>query len=158
MVQKSALWGPTMRRVAAGIIVALIGIGAVAVGFARTSAEDVMSRGAAVPGEIVAISSGGVEIEFSLAQERMRAMARPADRTSFEVGEFVWVSVLREDPSHIVIHDTEEATSWTVTGLLVSGGVAVIVGVGIMLMHLVSTPGAGTYSEFTWTWERHGGA
>jgi Flp pilus assembly protein CpaB len=149
-----------MRRIVTAAV--LLAVGAAMIGFAYgktpTDSEYVERNGAAVPGEIVAVAGSDVTIEFSLSQERLRATAHPADGQSFTVGAFVMVSVLRDDPTRIVIQGTTESPPMLATGGLVVGGFIIIAALGLLLMTAVSTPVAGRYPPFRWMQERHGGA
>lgn len=149
-----------MSKVILGIVLTGIGIAVTSIGFkqASSNAEDVMRNGATMPGEIVAIDGTDVEIEFSLARTLSRATAHPTDADSYDVGQFVTVSVLRDRPSRIVIHDSTETPSLAGPGLLILGAITTVAGVGMVLIHLVATPGAGVFPRFGWSRERHGGA
>ena len=147
-----------MQRIV--IPAALLIVGAAMIGFGyRQMSQDaayVERNGAAVPGEIVALTGNDVTIEFSLSQERQRSTAHPADVQSFAVGDWVMVSVLRDDPTRIVIQGAAERQSIPAVGVLALGALLVVAAVGLILMRLVSTPVAGRYPPFRWMQERHG--
>jgi hypothetical protein len=107
---------------------------------------------------VFAVAGDDVMVEFSLSQEHRRATAHPADGESFTVGDFVMVSVLRDDPTRIVIQGTTESPPMLATGLVMLGGLLIIAGLGLILMTAVATPVAGRFPPFRWMQERHGGA
>ncbi|TFG36008.1 MAG: hypothetical protein E4H44_07365 [Candidatus Aminicenantes bacterium] len=149
-----------MRRIV--IAAALMAVGAAMIGFAYTETSkdtDYVERnGASVPGEIVAVASDDIMIEFSLSQERLRATAHPTHGEQFTVGDFVIVHVLRDDPTRIVIQGTAESPPMLASGLLVLGGLITMAGFGLIVMTAAATPVAGRFPPFRWMQERHGGA
>ena len=149
-----------MRPIALATVLLAVGVAVVGYALTETSQDtDYVERnGANVPGEIVAVAGNDIAIEFSLSQERLRAMAHPSDGADFAVGDFVMILVLRDDPTRIVIQGTRESPPLAATALLLLGALVFLTGIGMILTKAVSTPVAGRFPPFSWTRERHGGA
>ena len=150
-----------MRRNVIAALLLAVGAAMIGLAYRATSpdTDDFRRNGAAVPGEIIAVAGDDVTIDFSLSQERFRATTHTIDGASFTVGEFVMVSVLRDDPTRIAIEGTAESrTPLAASGVLVLGALIVLAGFGVILMTAVATPVAGRFPPFRWMQERHGGA
>jgi hypothetical protein len=120
--------------------------------------EYVQRNGWSLFGEVVATERTGVVVAYSLLQEEQIAVARPPYPAAYDVGDPVSVSVLTGDEDRVVIRDGGEVAPMGVMLWLLIASLAVLLGIGMILMRFLSTPVAGSYSLPNWRNERHGGA
>jgi hypothetical protein len=120
--------------------------------------EHVERYGWSLLGEVAASERTGVIVSYSLMQNEHLGVARPHDPSAYAVGDTVWVSVLDGAKDRVVIWDGDEVAPMGVMLWGALASLAVLLGVGMILMRFISTPVAGHYSLPNWRNERHGGA
>lgn len=146
-----------MKRITFALLLIVGGVTTASLAADRISQgpEHVERWGWSIHAEVVATERTGVVLSYSLLGEKRLGVARPLDPSAYAVGERLWVSVLDD---RVVIWDGDEVAPMGVVLWGALASLAVLVGVGIILMRLVSTPVAGHYSLPNWRNERHGGA
>ena len=149
-----------MKQIAFALLLIIAGAttASLAVDRIAQGPEYVQRWGWALLGEVVATDRTGVVVSYSLMQEEYLGVARPHDPSAYEVGEVAYVSVLDEAKDRVVMWDDGEVAPMGVMLWLAIASAAVLLGVGMLLMRLLSTPVAGQYSLPNWHNERHGGA
>lgn len=149
-----------MKQIAFALVLIVAGavIATLATDRIIQGSEYVERSGWSLTGEVVAADRTGVVVAYSLLQEERLGVARPHDPSAYTVGHPVTVSVLDGAKDRVVISGGGEVVPLGVITWLVLASLAVLFGVGMVLMRLLSTPVAGEYTLPNWRNERHGGA
>jgi hypothetical protein len=150
----------SVKRTVFALILIVGGVTTASLAADRTAQgpEYVQRWGWSLHGEVVAAERTGVVVSCSLLGEERLGVARPHDPSAYAVGDTIWVSLLDGAKDRVVIWDGDEVAPMGVMLWGALASLAVLLGVGMILMRFVSTPVAGHYSLPNWRNERHGGA
>lgn len=148
-----------MKRWAASLItaVALLAAGAVVLAFVvhRASVDERRDRfGNFDVGQVVEVIDEEVVVAYERRGSDVVAAAYPVNPQDYRPGDFVKIRVLPEEPEHVVLEDTEQATTSHLPGLI-TGGLLLAAGLGLLLLRLRPPRTEGEVPAVTWVGRRH---